>query len=93
MTRHKDYCPGYDGDLYELAREIVDMTHDSRAKLLGRIACLITEQREQEEKRGRKRYTELLKAEEKCLGPVSSLEDAMWDICKRYTEVEKKSEG
>jgi hypothetical protein len=90
MAKHKDYCPGYRGTLDELAREIVDMTHEARADLLLRIYRGTMSQRRREESLEREDYVTRLRTVEEGLVTAIEGETACWKICKPHTEIEKR---
>lgn len=90
MTKHKNYCPGYNGTLDELAAEIIAMTHEARADLYERLYQKTVKQRRREESLGREKYVHQLKVAEEGLKALIDGEIGCWKICKPHTEVEKR---
>lgn len=87
---HKDYCPRFSGDLDDLAYEINQMTHESRAKLYDRLAYLADIGEIAERHKKRPRYAGQLKGIMKTLRKLEHAELECWAICEPRTEVESR---
>ncbi|MDR1337828.1 MAG: hypothetical protein LBJ73_02245 [Rickettsiales bacterium] len=89
-STHKNYCENYDGTLDELAINIGEMTHQARAELFKSLADYVSNQQNDDLKRGRIKYARILKEIATMLESIVESESRAWDICQSRTKVISK---
>jgi len=84
MSKHPDYVEKYEGNLQELAHDIVKMRYDKVAEFLGYIKNELVREATGDRRRGRVKLASMLEETVKTADVLKNQMGKIWELCEPY---------